>query len=314
MKSITQDLKYYQAILSYADKHGVTKAAIKYRTYRQFIYRLRNRYDGTLESLAPKSRRPHHHPNEHADEEIALIRRMRKRHTNTGLVRFWVCLRQKGYTRSIAGLYRCMRRLGLQTVKPKKPAYKPKPYKQATFPGEKVQIDVKVVPSACIVGDAKEQGEKMYQYTAIDECTRFRFIAAFKEQSTYSSMRFLQQLIQRFPFKIHKVQTDNGVEFTKRFQAADEENLTLFERELKRLGIAHQKIRPYTPRHNGKVERSHRKDNEEFYATHTFYSFEDFKVQLARRNREYNQFPMRPLGWKSPREALFLLLSCVTYD
>jgi len=115
-----------------------------------------------------------------------------------------------------------------------------KPYEQATFPGQKVQIDVKVVPSVCIVGQAKEQGEKMYQYTAIDECTRFRFIAAFKEQSTYSSMRFLQQLIRRFPFKIHKVQTDNGAEFTKRFQAADEENLTLFEKELKRLGIAHQ--------------------------------------------------------------------------
>ena len=207
-----------------------------------------------------------------------------------------------------------MKRLGLKAEKAKKPAYKPKPYEQATFPGQKVQIDVKVVPSACIVGQAKEQGEKMYQYTAIDECTRFRFIAAFKEQSTYSSMRFLQQLIRRFPFKIHKVQTDNGAEFTKRFQAADEENLTLFEKELKRLGIAHQKIRPYTPRHNGKVERSHRKDNEEFYATHTFYSFEDFKVQLARRNREYNNFPMRPLAWKSPREALSLFLACVTYD
>ena len=79
MKSIAQDIKYYQAILSYADKHGVTKAAIKYHTYRQFIYRLRNRYDGTPESLAPKSRRPHHHPNQHSDKKIVLIRRMRKR-------------------------------------------------------------------------------------------------------------------------------------------------------------------------------------------------------------------------------------------
>ena len=312
MKSITQDIKYYQAILSCADKHGVTKAAIKYRTYRRFICRLRYRYDGTPESLAPKSRRPHHPPNEHSDEEIALIRQMRKYHPNTGLVRFRVRLLKKGCTRSIAGLYRCMKRLGLKGEKPKKPAYKPKPYEQAAFPGQKVQIDVKVVPSACIVGQAKEHGEKMYRYTAIDECTRFRFIAAFKEQSTFSSMLFLQQLIRRFPFKIHKVQTDNGAEFTKRFQAADEANLTLFERERKHLGIVHQKIRPYTPRHNGKVERSHRKDNEEFYATHTFYSFEDFKVQLARRNREYNNFPMRPLGWKSPREVLSRLLSCVT--
>ena len=80
MKSITQDIKYYQAILSCADKHGVTKAAIKYRTYRRFICRLRYRYDGTPESLAPKSRRPHHPPNEHSDEEIALIRQMRKYH------------------------------------------------------------------------------------------------------------------------------------------------------------------------------------------------------------------------------------------
>ena len=205
MKSITQDIKYYQAILSYADQHGVTRAAIKYRTYRQFIYRLRNRYDGTPKSLAPKSRRPHHHPNEHSDQEIALIRRMRKRRPNTGLVRFWVRLRKKGYTRSITGLYRCMKRLGRKAEKAKKPAYKPKPYEQATLPGEKVQIDVKGVPSSCIVGQAKEQGEKMYQYTAIDECTRFRFIAAFKEQSTYSSMLFLQQLIRRFPFQIHKV-------------------------------------------------------------------------------------------------------------
>ena len=93
----------------------------------------------------------------------------------------------------------------------------------------------------------------------------------------------------------------------------DEENLTLFEKELKRLGIAHQKIRPYTPRHNGKVEPSHRKDNEEFYASHTSYSFEDFKMQLARRTTEYHNFPMTPLGWKSPRETLSLLLSRVIY-
>ena len=67
---------------------------------------------------------------------------------------------------------------------------------------------------------------------------------------------------------------------------------------------------PYTPRHNGKAERSHRKDNEGGDVSHTFYSLEDFKMQLARRNREYNSFPMRPMGWKSPHEALYLFLSC----
>ena len=79
---------------------------------------------------------------------------------------------------------------------------------------------------------------------------------------------------------------------------------TLFEKTMKDLGIHHKLIRPFTPRHNGKVERSHRKDNKEFYASHRFYSFEDFKAQLAVRQRAYNNFPMRPLGWHSPKQVL----------
>ena len=79
---------------------------------------------------------------------------------------------------------------------------------------------------------------------------------------------------------------------------------TLFEARLKQYGIEHHLIRPYTPRHNGKVERSHRKDNEYFYATHSFYSFDDFKKQLAVHSRKYNNFPMRPLNWKSPADYI----------
>ena len=75
-------------------------------------------------------------------------------------------------------------------------------------------------------------------------------------------------------------------------------------RTLEQCGIRHKLIAPYTPRHNGKVERSHRKDNEYFYATHSFYSFEDFKKQLSVHNRRYNNFPMRPLNWKSPADYL----------
>ena len=81
--------------------------------------------------------------------------------------------------------------------------------------------------------------------------------------------------------------------------------LTLFEKTLAQLGIRHKKIRAFTPRHNGKVERSHRKDNEYFYADHKFYSFEDFAKQLAVHQRKYNDFPMRPLNWRSPKQVLF---------
>ena len=164
MKSITQDIKFRLSILSFAEKFGVTKAAIKYRTNRQFIYRLKQRYDGSAQSLFPKSRRPHSHPNQHTDDEITLIKNMRRRNPNDGLVIFWVKLRLRGYSRSVTALYRCLKRLNLQVIKLPNPKYIPKPYKKALFSGEKVQVDVKHVPSACIVGNAA--GQKMYQYNS----------------------------------------------------------------------------------------------------------------------------------------------------
>lgn len=58
--------------------------------------------------------------------------------------------------------------------------------------------------------------------------------------------------------------------------------------------------RPYTPRHNGKVERSHQEDQKRFYDSHSFYSLNHFAEQLAIHNQRSNNFPMRPLGWLSP--------------
>ena len=116
---------------------------------------------------------------------------------------------------------------------------------------------------------------------------------------------FLEHLLKAFPMPFECIQTDNGSEFTKRFTANSLMNLTLFQKRLAEHGIRHKQIRPSTPRHNGKVERGHRKDNERFYAIHTFYSFEDFSRQLNLYNRrDYNRFPMRPLGWKSPQSIL----------
>ena len=231
---------------------------------------------------------------------------MRKRNGNAGLVVFWVKLRQRGYSRSVTGLYRVLRRQGQLAVKPPNPKYIPKPYEKMLYPGQRVQIDVKVVPAACIVGDAK--GKKFYQYTAIDEYSRFRYLEAFEEHSSYSSAVFLEHLIKAFKFPIECVQTDNGMEFTKRL-AVGKQTPTMFENTLQSHGIQHKLIRPFTPRHNGKVERSHRKDNEYFYATHTFYSFDDFAKQLKVHNYKYNKFPMRPLNWKAPIDYVNAFLS-----
>ena len=297
MNTITQTMRFRQALVEYSLKHGVTKAAIRYKTNRQYVYRWRKRYDGTIRSLADKSHRPHSHPNQHTNSELKLISDMRRRNPHAGLVVFWVKLRQRGYSRSVTGLYRVLRKQGQMAVKPKNPKYIPKPYEQMLFPGQRVQIDVKFVPSACIVGDA--EGQKFYQYTAIDEYSRYRYIEAFEEHSTYSSTVFLEHMLKAFRFPVYCVQTDNGLEFTNRL-ASNHQKPTMFEKTLANHGITHKLIKPFTPRHNGKVERSHRKDNEYFYATHTFYSFDDYKKQLKAHNYKYNRFPMRPLHWKAP--------------
>ena len=296
-------MQFRQALILYAEKHGVTKAAVRYRTNRQYIYRWKNRYDGTLQSLADRSHRPMHHPNEHRPEELKLIRDMRRRNPNTGLVVLWVKLRLRGYQRSISGLYRVLIRSGQMAVKLPNPKYTPKPYEQMQYPGQRGQIDVKFVPASCLAGQAR--GHKFYQYTFIDEYSRFRYLEAFEEHSTYSSALFLRHVVQKFPFAIACIQTDNGFEFTNRLNSNTTNRQTLFEKTLAELGIQHKLIRPFTPRHNGKVERSHRKDNEEFYASHTFFSFDDFQKQLAVRQRQYNNFPMRPLNWRSPKQVLF---------
>ena len=296
-------MKFRESILRYAEKNGVTEASIKYNVNRQYVYRWRNRYDGTMESLADRSHRPKSHPNQHTEAEIKLIKDMRRRNPNAGLVVFWVKLMERGYTRTITGLYRVLRRLDQMPVHLPNPKYIAKPYEEMTYPGQRVQIDVKHVPASCITAQDDHRSHKYYQYTAIDEYSRFRYVEGFDEISTYSSKTFLENMLKAFPFSVECVQTDNGPEFTNRF-TSKRDAPTLFEACLKQRGIVHKLIRPFTPRHNGKVERSHRKDNEYFYASHKFYSLEDFKKQLTVHNRKYNHFPMRPLGWLSPASFL----------
>lgn len=258
------------------------------------------RWDGTVQSLACQSRKPHSHPNQHTEAELKLIRDMRRRNPNLGMTELWHRLKARGYTRRPESLFRVMRKLGMFPNATKQAPYKPKPYEQMTFPGERVQVDVKVVPKKCIA----DPELRLFQYTAIDEFTRLRFVAAYPEQSTHSSSDFLQRLTRwyrRRGIHVRSVQTDNGREFTNRF-AAEHEKPSLFENTAASLGIYHKLIRPYTPRHNGKVERSHREDQKRFYSCHSFFSLQDFEKQLAVHLRRSNHYPMRPLGWLSPSE------------
>ncbi|MBC8577629.1 DDE-type integrase/transposase/recombinase [Yanshouia hominis] len=300
-KSITQDMAYRQSLMKYAEKYGVSRDSRKYNKSRSYICFWKTRWDGTAVSLACRSRRPHSHPNQHTEAELKLIRDMRRRNPNLGMVELWHRLRQRGYTRRPESLFRIMRKQGLFPPAGKKEIYRPKPYEQMTYPGQRVQVDVKVVPLRCIA----EPELRLFQYTAIDEFTRLRFLALYPEQSTYSSADFLKKLFKWYShrgIRVECVQTDNGFEFTNRFSNSRRDLPTLFEKTAGDLGIRYRLIRPYTPRHNGKVERSHREDQKRFYSCHSFFSLNDFAKQLAVHNRRSNNFPMRPLGWLSPSE------------
>lgn len=302
MKTVTQDMKYRQSLICYTKKYGVARAARKYNRASSTIYFWLSRYDGTMESLACRSKRPHSHPAQHTEAELKLIRDMRRRNPKLGLVDLWCRLRERGYSRCVESLYRVLKRMDALPEQPKKKAYVPKPYEQMTYPGQRVQIDVKVVPRVCCA-----DGTRLFQYTAIDEFTRLRYLGAYEEQSTYSSADFIRHVhayFMRLGVTVECVRTDNGFEFTNRFSPSSRELVTLFQRTAAELGIRHKLIRPYTPRHNGKVERSHREDQRRFYDTHHFYSLADFGAQLAVHQRSSNNRPMRPLKYLSPKQFL----------
>ena len=179
----------------------------------------------------------------------------------------------------------------------------PKPCGQTTCPAQWARINAGAAPRRSIA----EPELRLFQYTAIDEFSRLRYLAAYDEQSTCSLADFLKKayaFFKRHGFTVECVQTDNGFEFTNRFSQSMREHITLFERTAAELGIRHKLIRPYTPRHNGKVERSHREDQRRFYDSHRFYSLADFDAQLTVHRRASNHRPMRPLLYRSPNDFL----------
>lgn len=298
MTSITSEARFRQRVVKYSEKYGVTAASIRFHRSRQAIYEWKAKYDGHWKSLRDKSHRSHSHPNQHTEEEKAMILRRYPRYKDD-IILLWDSLRKSGYKRSYNSLVRVINKL----VKPeqkKKKARKLMPYERATYPGQKVQIDVKFVPSYCVTN-----GQKYYQYTAIDECTRVVFRELYDEHSTYSSADFIKKLVVAFPFPIREIQTDNGREFTNAYLPQKTPTLSLFEQTLQDMNILYHRIRVATPRHNGKVERQHRTDEKRFYKKMKMYNLEDGRKQLAKYNQKSNNIPKICLKFKTPNEVLF---------
>jgi transposase len=286
-------------MIAYFKSHGATKAALRFMVSRKTVYKWVNRYDGSLRSLKDLSHKPHTSPKAHTDIEITMIKRALQKVKWQDLILAYQRLISKGYTRSYGAFKRIANKLRLLKINKPKPKRKLKPYTRADYPGQKLQIDVKYVPRECIVG-----GKPYYQFTAVDECTRWTYRQMYDDKSSYSAKLFLDELMGVAPFPIRKVQTDNGTEFTNALIVTKSKYKSLFEQTLEDMDIEYQRIRIATPRHNGKVERMHRTDQLRFYNDLKMYSLADGRRQLASYQKKSNGYIMTCLDMKSPNETL----------
>lgn len=284
----------------YRQTKDVAYVCRRYHISKASLMRWNKKYDGTAESLKDKSHRPHSpHPNAHTEQELKWIRDYHKRMPNISICELYGKLREnKAYTRHPGSLYRVFIHLGFRKAvqSTKKKAAHTGRYDTPRTLGEKWQMDVKYVPTDCYAG---KSGQRYYQYTVIEEASRKRFIYAYEEQSSYSTVDFFKRAILYFGYAPNILQTDNGAEFTHPCKTSRKHPLDVF---CERYGITHKLIRPRTPWHNGKVERSHRNDQERFYNYLKFYSYDDLQTQMKRYLKRSNNIPMAVLGWESPNE------------
>ena len=173
------------------------------------------------------------------------------------------------------------------------------------LPGEMVEIDVKWVPG-------RVNGERYYQFTAIDSASRWRYLNVYPFCSNYYAEKFLKELVSVASFIIKSVKTDNGAIFTNRYlgyaRSIDPLDVRLHDFDIlcNNMNINHYLIDKGKPAQNGKVERSHRTDQEKFYDELKFNSFEDLKYKVRLWNMYYNDTKHCGLNGKTPNQALRL--------
>ncbi len=223
MNSITQNKRYLPHEIStkinsvklYRQTKDIGFVCRRYHISKASLMRWNKLYDGTKESLEPKSHKPlTPHPNSHTEEEIKWIKDYHRRNPNISICELYGKLREdKAYSRHPGSLYRVFVRLGFRqkVESSKKKSKHLGKYNTPESIGEKWQMDVKYVPKAC---DSRDEKEQYYQYTVIEQASKKRFIYAYQEQSSYSTVDFFKRAITYFGYAPNILQTDNGSEFT----------------------------------------------------------------------------------------------------
>lgn len=282
------------------DKVFIMRVCQKFRCTERTLWRWKALFDGTLESLENKSSRPHTpHPNAHTiDEKEEIIKLFKKNPDITYCEAYGIMQTKHAYSRSYGGFYNFIIRNNIRPHEEIK-KYIPQPYDTPEMLGVKMQMDVKYVPVECYRGSVIYEDDRYYfQYTMIDEATRERFIFPYKEHNVSSTIDFVKRAITFFGYIPSIIQTDNGLEFTNHKEKHYKDGKTVLTKKehaldilCNKLKIKHQLIRAYTPRQNGKVERSHRSDQEGFYNFLKFKTYDELKNKMMKWNIRYNNRP-----------------------
>lgn len=260
------------------------------------------------DGLIPKSTKPKSNPKEssiHLKEKVIELRKQTKL---CALKLKWK-LAKEGIIIHERTIGKILKKEGLaRKYRTKKIKYK---YIRAERqPGEVIEIDVKYVPG-------RVENKRYYQYTAIDTASRWRYLKVYDEQSTYHSICFLKEVMEKFPHRIQAVKTDNGQVFTNYYlgtnKRSDASVKTLHGLDVfcNQNNIIHYLIDPGKPAQNGTVERSHREDQQKFYERNKFKTFKDLKNKIKIWNDYYNNLEHCGLNGKTPNEMLELKVTNV---
>jgi len=251
----------------------------------QFYYWLR-RYDaegraGLLDRKPGPARSPWRTP-DHIEALVVQVRRERR--YGALRLRYFLERYHRVYL-SVPTIQRILKEHRINRFTSPRTRPGPKRRRIIREPGRSVQVDVKHV---------RLRGRRLYQFTAIDEATRYRVLQIYDHSNVRSAIEFIELVRQKLPVALERVQTDHGSEFGSDFTW-----------HLHDLGIQHTKIPPGCPEANGKVERSHRTDEDEFYRRYRFRTPEQLRAALRRWETEYDtRRPHLALKGRTPAEFL----------
>ena len=263
---------------------------------RQAFYRWHRRYEAHGEAgLWDRARRPHRSPRATPPEVVGKILYLRQHyHFGPGKIADYLG-RFHQVTMAGSSVHRILTRHGMNRLPANQPhrarGQRWKRYEKPQ-PGHRLQMDVKFLQRI------PATRKRLYQFTAIDDCTRIRVLKVYDACNQNTAIRFADDVLRRLPFRVHVVQTDNGAEFQSQFHW-----------HLETRDVRHVYIRPRTPHLNGKVERSHRVDDQEFYQLLDKNGISDdihlFNERLREWEDYYNyQRPHAALDGQTPYERL----------